>query len=150
MAHIPKNARWFVAELVMEIAVESDARNVLHKNLMLIGAPSADEAYDRATRLGLSSEVQYENPTGKTVRISFRGIRRLDVIHDPLEHGAELLYEEQVQVPENDIRKLIPPKESLAAFRPITLSSGPDYSSREVLDEAAQTIRHSKRKRTDQ
>lgn len=144
MAHIPEGVQWFIAELVLEITVRGDVRNIVHKNLTLIRATSADDAYDRAFQLGIESEAQYENPTGNFVRIEFRGVSRLNVIYERLEDGAELIYEERVGVDENEIRKLIPPKGSLAVFRPITPSGGPDYSSKEIVDEAEKLLKGSK------
>ena len=136
MSYIPKNARWYLAEMIEEIAVESDPRNIVHLNVVLVGADSAVAAFDRAQELGKQSEATYKNPAGKTVLIRFRGLRSLEVIHDELEHGAELAYSELIAVPEDEIAKLITPREQLGVFRPITPSQGPDYRSREVLEEA--------------
>jgi hypothetical protein len=140
MGYIPKDVCWFIAELVLEIRVEGDPRIVLHKNLTLVRAASADEAYAHAIDLGAKSESQYENPSGRSVQIAFRGVSKLNVVHDHMEHGAELLYEELVGVSESEIGRLIPSKESLAIFRAIEPSTGPDYSSREILDEATEQI----------
>ena len=38
MGHIPGNATWYIAELIMELAVDGDPKNVVHKNLVLIEA----------------------------------------------------------------------------------------------------------------
>jgi len=61
------------AELVEEITVEDDPRNVVHQNLVLIRAVSADEAYEKARKIGKDGETSYDNPSGKAVRIRFRG-----------------------------------------------------------------------------
>lgn len=146
MAYISEDTHWFVAELVMDITVAGDQRNVVHKNLVLVSANSADDAYMKATELGAQSETQFENPSGNLVRIVFRGISKLRVVHDPLEHGAELMYEEEVSVTEDEIMRLIPPKETLSIFRAITPSKGPDYSSKEILDEVTREIGNYDRK----
>lgn len=146
MAYIPEGACWFVAELVMEITVMGDHRNIVHKNLLLVGANSADEAYEKARELGAQSETQFENPSGNTVRIVFRGISKLHVIHDRLEHGAELMYEEEIGLTANEINRLIPPRETLSIFRAITPTEGPDYSSKEILDEVRRDIGNSDQK----
>ena len=138
VAYIPENVRWYLAELVLEITVEGDKRNVVHQNLTLVRASSANDAFAQANQLGIGSETQFENPAGNAVRIAFRGISRLNVVYDKLEHGAELRYDEEIGVPEDDIRQMIPPKESLSIFRKIEPSAGPDYSSKDILDEVAE------------
>jgi hypothetical protein len=60
----------------------------------------------------------------------------LNVIYDELEHGAELIYDELLDLSEEDVEALIVPKQDLAVFQPISPSSGPDYSSRQVLEDA--------------
>jgi hypothetical protein len=135
VAYIPEDTQWFLAELVMEITVTGDERTVVHKNLVLVGAHSADDAYQKATELGAQSESRFENPSGNIVRIVFRGVSKLYVIYDHLEHGAELMYEEEIGLTEEEIARLIPPKETLSIFRPVTPSKGPDYSCKEILDE---------------
>ena len=136
MGHIPKNAKWYVAEVVEEITVEGDPRNVVHLNLLLIRADSPDEAYERALRLGKQAEIKYENASDKQVSIRFRGLKHLGVVHDELEDGAELRYSERIAVTEQEMAKLLTPKEQLEVFRPIRPSEGPDYSSQEVIQEA--------------
>lgn len=140
MAYIPPNARWYIAEIVEEIRVEDDSRNVVHKNLILIKADSPEEAYDRALSLGRESETSYENPDGKQVHIAFRGLSELNVIHDELDHGTEILYEEKIGVPEEQLERWILPKAKLGAFRDIAPSSGPNYSSKEIMDDIADLL----------
>jgi hypothetical protein len=144
MAYIPENAEWYVAEVVEEITVEGDARNVVHKNLILIHAHSPEEAYDRTIEFGKQSETAYQNPAEKDVVIRFRGIRKLSVVHDDLEHGAELGYTEEVSVPEDKIAELVKSKEQLSVFSEIEPSSGPDYSSKEIVEEAYELMRRSR------
>ena len=118
MGYIPPDAKWYVAELVVEITVEGDGRNVVHKNLMLIRADSPEEAYRKAVALGNQAEVSYQNPSGMLVKTRFWGLSELAVIHDELADGAELLYEERVGIPSDQIEKEMPAKEQLAVFRP--------------------------------
>jgi len=140
MAYIPENAKWYLATLIEEIAVEGDSRNVVHKNLVLVRADCPEEAYENALDLGNKSEVSYENPEGRLVRIKFRGLSDLNVVYDELEHGAEIIYEESLGVPEEEIEALVRRKEDLAVFQPITPTAGPDYSSGEVLKEAKRLV----------
>ncbi len=146
MAYIPKDAEWYIAEIIMEIIVEGDPRNVVHRNLLLINAHSPDEAYERAQDLGREAESEYQNPADKRVVIRFRGLVVLNVIHDKLEHGAELRYSEDIGVPEAKIAELVKSKEQLSAFRAIERSKGPDYACKEIVDEALQLIADDHRK----
>jgi hypothetical protein len=52
MGYIPEDAKWYLAEIVEEITVEEDSRNVVHRNLHLIRADSPEEAYRKAIELG--------------------------------------------------------------------------------------------------
>lgn len=140
MAFIPKSAKWYLATMIEEITVEGDSRNVVHKNYVLIRADSPEEAYEKAHELGKNSDTSYDNPEGKLVQIRFRGLSELNVVYDELEHGAELLYEEFLGLSEERVRALLRPKKELGVFRPISPGAGPDYSSREIAQEAKRLI----------
>src|ERR1700756_2879238 len=101
MGHVPSDVRWFAADLVVEIEVEGDDRNVVHKNLVLVEARSPEEAYQKALQLGHEHEIAYDNPSGKSVRIKFRGLSDLAVVGAELRHGTELRFLEYVAVSED-------------------------------------------------
>lgn len=86
-------------------------------------------------------EQSYSNPAGRPVTTTFRGLADLDVIHDPLEHGAELFFSERVGVPQQELEKLVSSKDRLSVFRPTEQTAGPDDSSGEVLAEVERLIR---------
>jgi hypothetical protein len=117
MAFIPKDAHWYLADVVLEHTIEGDVRNVVHVNVHLIEADSPERAYEKACSLGQKAEQVYANSDGKEVRVVFRGLRDLNVIHDALEDGAELTYERHESVPEDRLAGWVRPKESLAVFR---------------------------------
>jgi hypothetical protein len=142
MAYIPKDAKWYLAWLVQEITVEDDPRNIVHTNLMLVRADSADEAYQRALELGKQSAMSYENPDGKSVVCAFRGIRDMNVIHDELEHGAELDYEEKVGVSNDEIEQMLTPRERLTIFRPDDNSAKPNNVAKEIAEELERRFGH--------
>ncbi len=129
------SAEWYLAELVMKITVAGDPRNVVHQNLTLIRASSADEAYEKATKIGKDGEDEYWNPDGKAVLIVFEGISDLTEISEDLEDGSEIAFSETVSIPEEEIRNLVPPRDRLPAFRPPGRGDGPDYASGEVVAE---------------
>ena len=135
MGFIPKNAKWYLADLVEETRVEGERRNVVHTNCTLIRADSPDEAHTKAIALGKGGNTRYKNVNGKMVTIRFRGLRELNVIHDDLDHGAEISFNRDVAVSEKIIKSWIRPKRKLGVFAPIEPSKGPDYASAEVIQE---------------
>jgi hypothetical protein len=135
MAFIPQDAEWYIAELVEEIQVEDDPRNVVLRNLTLIRADSPDEAYEKALRFGHEGETEYDNPEAKRVRISFRGISHLDVIHDKLEDGAELSFQSEQGVSQEQLAGILCLKEELNVFREIEMFDGTDFSAADVMQE---------------
>jgi hypothetical protein len=84
MAYIPKDAKWYIAELVMEFQIEGDLRNVVHVNFVLIRADSPEEAFEKAEQLGREAEDTYKNPDNLTVTATYRGLWELNVIHQDL------------------------------------------------------------------
>lgn len=134
MGFIPKDAKWYLADIVEEIRVEGDRRNVVHTNIVLVRADSPTEAYAKAMALGKRGNTKYRNPRGKTVTIRFRGLKDLNVIHDELEHGSEITFSRNVGVSEKKIKNWILPKRKLGVFAPIRPHRGPDYASAEVIE----------------
>jgi hypothetical protein len=124
---------WYLAELVVKITVADDPRNVVHQNLVLIRADSAEEAYEKAIQLGKKEEIYYDNPAGKAVHSYFEGISDLVDIEEDLADGAELDFHSTVAMPEEKIRSLVKPRECLRAFLPPKRVDGPDYTSREIM-----------------
>jgi Domain of unknown function (DUF4288) len=142
VAYVPEGSKWFLAEIVEEITVEGDPRNVVHTNLVLIRADSPEEAYEKSMRLGAERELTYDNTAGKRVTILFRGLHDLNVIHDKLEHGAELISSEEVGMNESALGQWVAAKEDLGVFRPIEWSQGPDYASGEVMEDVYDRFPH--------
>jgi hypothetical protein len=138
MGHVPQDAEWYIADLVMEITVQGSNLNVVHRNLTLIHAKSPEEAYAKAQQIGHTSETSYHNPKGQSVEIRFRGIAKLDVIYEQLEDGAELAFEEFIGVSSQDIQGMVTPKDRLDVFIPPTPGKerDPDYRSQGVIDRA--------------
>jgi hypothetical protein len=145
MGYIPKDAKWCLADIVLEITIEDDPRKVVHTNLVLIRADSPEEAYQKAIELGTANEASWENIDRKLVTFRFRGLRDLNVIHDDFEHGAELSYSEDVGMDEASIQKWVTPKEELGVFQPILSSARPDYRSRDVIEEMYERFPHLRR-----
>jgi len=134
MGFIPKDAKWYLAEIVEEIRVEGDQRNVVHTNLVLVRADSPDETHEKAMALGKRGDMKYRNPKGKKVTTRFRGLKNLNVIHDELEHGSEISFSQNIGVSEEKIKSWIAPTRKLGVFAPIRPHRGPDYASAEVIE----------------
>ncbi|MEW6499428.1 MAG: DUF4288 domain-containing protein [Cyanobacteriota bacterium] len=142
MAYIPKDAKWYVAELVMECRIEGEARNVVHVNIVLVRADSPEEAFEKAEQLGKEDEISYLNPMNQRTVWLYRGLRDLNVIHDELEHGAELMFEERINVSEGAVQDMITTKSQLNLFRPDKQGdpSRPNYGCKEIMEEALRMI----------
>jgi Domain of unknown function (DUF4288) len=124
---------WYLAELVMKITVADDPRTVVHQDLVLVRASTPHRAYKKALKFGKRSEISYDNPDGKAVRISFEGLSDLVEIYEDLEDGAEINYRYEVGLSEKQIKSLVRPRNRLRAFLPPGQAEGPDYSSGEIL-----------------
>jgi hypothetical protein len=133
MGFVPKDAEWYLAEIVQELTVAEDPRNVVWRNLTLVHASFPEDAYAQAISLGESGDTEYLNPAGKRVTVRFRGLSYLDVIHDALEHGAELMFHSNVGVGLDDLQKLLRSKEELQLFLPIERAEGPNVASGEIV-----------------
>lgn len=144
MAFVPKDAKWYVAQIVEEIKVKGDARNVVHTNEVLIRADSPSQAYNKAVALGKQGNTKYKNPHGKTVTIRFRGLRDLSVVYEELRHGAEINFTRDIGVSEKTIKSWILPKKKLEVFAPVRPHRGPDYGSAEVIEEVYKRWPHLK------
>jgi hypothetical protein len=140
MGYIPAAAKWYLATIVMEITVDGDARNVVHRNLTLVRADSPDEAFDKALALGKDAETEYTNRGDQLVRHRFRGLGELLVVYDEFEHGSELLFDQDINVSPEQIRSWIKSKDQLGVFQPIQPHEGPDYGSKEIMEEVLRRI----------
>lgn len=132
MAYIPADAQWYLADLVIEINVEDDPRRVVHVNTVLVHANSPEAAHREALLLGQRQNDSYLNSKGKRVEFRFAGLKALDVIHEPLEHGAELYFSEYVGPHADEQLANVSMKESLAVFSEPRHEDKPDYGCGEI------------------
>jgi hypothetical protein len=138
MAYIPQDAKWYLADVVMQIRIDGEPRSVVHVNTLLVRADSPEQAYDEAIALGRAAELTYENSDGRAVHITFRGLADLNVIHDDLAHGAELAYREHVGLSEEEIQGRLRQRADLGIFSDSQPSPGPNYMPGDILDELRQ------------
>jgi hypothetical protein len=136
MAFIPPDARWYWADIILEHLIEDDPRNVIHINMTLIEAHSPQQAYEKAMALGRSQATSYKNTAGKKVRVKFRGLRQLDVIHDGLLDGEEITWSRRIRQTPAQVRKLRTKKRQLNVFRPIEPEfNQPNLLSGDIVDQ---------------
>jgi len=135
MGYIPEEAKWYLADVIVEMRIEGEPRSLIHINTLLVRADSPEEAHQKAWALGQQEEHSYENTDGRRVTGVFRGLGEMNVIHDVLEHGAELIYRERVGLSEEQICTLVKPKAQLGVFAPREPAVGPNYMPKSVMDE---------------
>src|SRR5258708_34582100 len=92
MAYIPKDAEWYLADIVLLHTIEDDSENVVYINFVLIHASSPENAYEKALERGHNQEAVYENTESKRVTGTFIALRELNGIHGKWEHDRELTY----------------------------------------------------------
>ena len=116
----PSEPKWYIGELIEEITVEGEPRNVVHRHVKLLYANSPEEAYVKAQALADSVNL---DPERKLVRTRFWGFAELNVVHDDSKIGAALFYEEHIGVPGEKSHHWVLPKTSLNASHPLEASS---------------------------
>jgi Domain of unknown function (DUF4288) len=141
MAWVPKDAKWYLADVIEEIRVKGKKRNVVHVNTLPVRADSPEDAYKKAVKLGRRVNISYKNLAGQKVTCRFRGLKHLLVIYDKLEHGAEILYQEHVGVPKSKLRSWSKPKHRLEVFLPVEAPRGPDYAPEHIMRDLARRLK---------
>lgn len=136
MGYIPDDARWYLADIILEHSIEDEPRSVVHINTVLVRAGSPERAYARALKLGQEREHEYQNTDGKKVETKFRGLCDLTVIHDKLRSGAELIYQERIGLSEDEVAKLVSLKAELGVFaeRVKPTRDKPNYMPGSIMD----------------
>lgn len=106
---------------------------VVHRNLVLVQAATANAAYDRALELGFEANDSDTNPEGRATTFEFLGIGDLALVQNELQDGAELCFTETIVADKEAVRRAIPERGGVTVFRPRT-ESRIDYRSRDVLE----------------
>lgn len=140
MAYIPEGAQWYIADIVEELTIEGDPRNIVHINTILIRASSPEEAYQKALKFGHECDQTYINTDGMKVEGRFRGLRDLNVIYEELEDGAELYFSEFTGLSPEKVERLVFPKEKLGVFSGSDSSDLPNYMPNDVDDELREQL----------
>jgi hypothetical protein len=116
---------WYTAHIIMSVQFDNQADQTTYpvwENIVLIQAPSEDEAWERAEQIGRDEQTDGSDGfrwKNKPARWVFAGIRKLiecrsDDPKDRPVHGAEVSYSQMI----------VPDKESLiklANGRPVSV-----------------------------
>jgi hypothetical protein len=141
MGFIPEGAKWYLAELVVAISVGRRKKVTVHVNTVLVGADSPTEAHEKARALGRQEELRYQNAKGEKVRFRFLGLRDLNVIHDELEHGCELVFSESRGKTMSQAKALVPRRSQLGVFAARVPSRAPHYMSGDIRRELEEAMK---------
>jgi Domain of unknown function (DUF4288) len=135
MGYIPKDARWYLADIIEEIKTEGEKRSLVHVNIVLVKSDSSENAYENALELGHQCNQTYKNTEGKKVTCRFRGLHDLNVIHGELEHGTEMIYQRRTELTQSAVKRLISKKKDLGVFTPIRPFKRPNFMPQRIADE---------------
>lgn len=82
MADSPDAARWYIAELVEELILDGNVRNVIHRKTRVIFADSEEDAYEKAISLSQEHEVTYLNQTHKSAQTRYWSLNELNLLEE--------------------------------------------------------------------
>ncbi|MBL8237613.1 MAG: DUF4288 domain-containing protein [Bryobacterales bacterium] len=108
---------WYLADLVTEVRVEGEARSVVHFDLHLVRAENAVAAYDKALRIGGGKTKQYLRTDGNLISFVFRGLNDLVTVDEEFVDGARILFRSQAEVDEEEIQRVVTPRDYLRAMQ---------------------------------
>lgn len=112
-----RNPAWFVAEVLVLHSIVEGKAHVLHNNFLLIQASDPQRAITAAENRGREHETEFTNTDGHRVTVRFIGLRNLHRVHDVLEDGAEIMYEEFGVQSETEALRWVRSRESFSVFR---------------------------------
>lgn len=114
--YIPKDMEWFLADVIQQFTFANGDSPSVWINTHLIKAASPEEAFNKASVVGERYNDTYLNTDQVEVTSTFRGLRDLLLIYEPLEDGAEIHWTEHDDLSEEQIAAMVTPKEKLGAF----------------------------------
>lgn len=82
MSELSQPGRWYVAELIEELAIEGDPCNPVHTQTRVIFADSPQDAYEKALSLIMENEISYRSQDQRCVQTRFWGLRELNLVDE--------------------------------------------------------------------
>jgi hypothetical protein len=107
---------WYLAGLIQDLRVASDALGLVNVNWILINTSDAEEAYTKALEFGSNLNYDDRNADGEIVESRFKGLKDLLHIYDPLEDGCEIFFDEYDNKSIGDVERMAASKEPLTVF----------------------------------
>ena len=89
MADSPDVSRWYIAELVEELILGGNVRNVIHRKTRLIFADTHDDAYEKALSLSTEQEITWLNQKHESSQTRFWGLSELNLLKQASETPAK-------------------------------------------------------------
>jgi hypothetical protein len=90
MADSPETARWYIAELVEELILDGNIRNVIHRKTRVILADCQEDAFDKALSLSQEHEPTYLNQTLNGAQTRYWGLNELNLLQAESEVPVQL------------------------------------------------------------
>jgi Domain of unknown function (DUF4288) len=115
---------WWIATYFLraawddEVVPTDESTHTVWENTIILTAPDRDAAHEKALSLARADEASFDdadNPA-RAGRWRFEGMRSLLPIHDRLEDGAEILWEEHQDLALSQLKRWIRSKAELEAF----------------------------------
>jgi len=82
MADSPETPRWYIAELVEELILDGNVKNVIHRKTRVIFADSHEDAYEKALSLSQEHEPTYLNQTYNVPQIRYWSLNELNLVQE--------------------------------------------------------------------
>jgi hypothetical protein len=82
MSDSPETARWFIAELIEELILAGNVRNVVHRKTRVIFADSHQEAFEKALALSTEHETSYLNQKHESGQTRYWCFHELNLMSD--------------------------------------------------------------------
>ena len=132
---MPRPAQHYSAKLLFQFRVvsgrRSNLRRICEERIVTFKAPSSEQAWQIASRMGKADAFTYQNDSGGRVHFEFVGI--MELLHLGLERSgaAEVWYDivERLK-PSERKAKLVPRKAQLQAFAELGIRKRPARARR--------------------
>lgn len=106
MADSPETARWYIAELVEELILDGNVKNVIHRKTRVIFADSHEDAYEKALSLSQEHEPTYLNQTYSVPQVRYWGLNELNLVQEeksevlpPRRHSVAHIWQSDMLTP---------------------------------------------------
>ena len=117
---IKNNGDWFLADIIERAEMVGDdktnpnRRCLTWTNTVLIQAPSIEEAYDKAIKIGRANySMRYKAASGKTCNWKVLGLSSLVPIYEDIEDGAEIAFTDEGSIAAKTSERMIKTKNEI-------------------------------------